>query len=193
MIPGDSAAPDIIKECRSHLRPAVVVFFVGGVTYGEVATLRLLGKLLSTGCVECRKGDDRGDHPDDQRGLADRGPAGKEKFMIASLESSSDVGVAMDRPVQLDHVEVLLSLRLLQFLFVFRQLVPDPVIQMPVAEVIVVVLPLVHCAAQQKDPRHAPEEYPRPSRNCALHKTENGGSEVIGIHLLGISTEFDGL
>ena len=46
IIPGDTVFPDIIRECRSHPRPAVVVFFVGGVTYGEIATLRLLGKMM---------------------------------------------------------------------------------------------------------------------------------------------------
>jgi len=39
--------PEFVKECRSHPRPAVVVYFVGGVTFGEVATIRLLSKLLS--------------------------------------------------------------------------------------------------------------------------------------------------
>lgn len=47
-IPGEIILPEIVKECKTHPRPAVVVYFVGGVTYGEVATIRLLGKLFST-------------------------------------------------------------------------------------------------------------------------------------------------
>lgn len=47
IIPGEIVLPENVKECRSHPRPAVVVYFVGGVTYGEVATIRLLSKLLS--------------------------------------------------------------------------------------------------------------------------------------------------
>ena len=47
LIPGDTVLPDIIRDCKSHPRPAVVVYFVGGVTFGEIATLRLLGKMLS--------------------------------------------------------------------------------------------------------------------------------------------------
>ena len=47
MLPGDTILPEYSKQCQSHPRPAVVVYFVGGVTYGEVATLRLLGKSLS--------------------------------------------------------------------------------------------------------------------------------------------------
>jgi hypothetical protein len=47
MLPGDTARPEFSKICQSHPRPAVVVYFVGGVTYGEVATLRLLAKMLS--------------------------------------------------------------------------------------------------------------------------------------------------
>jgi len=34
MIPGDTILPDFHKACNSHPRPAVVVYFVGGVTYG---------------------------------------------------------------------------------------------------------------------------------------------------------------
>lgn len=49
ILPGEIVIPENLRECRSHPRPAVVVFFVGGVTYGEVATIRLLGKLLSNG------------------------------------------------------------------------------------------------------------------------------------------------
>jgi hypothetical protein len=47
-IPGEIILPEIVKECRTHPKPAVVVYFVGGVTYGEVATIRLLSKLFST-------------------------------------------------------------------------------------------------------------------------------------------------
>jgi hypothetical protein len=46
-IPGEIILPEIVKECRTHPKPAVVVYFVGGVTYGEVATIRLLSKLFS--------------------------------------------------------------------------------------------------------------------------------------------------
>lgn len=46
IIPGEIVIPENVKECRSHPRPAVVVYFVGGVTYGEVATIRLLGKMF---------------------------------------------------------------------------------------------------------------------------------------------------
>ena len=34
MLPGEFGMPEFIKECDSHPRPAVVVFFIGGVTYG---------------------------------------------------------------------------------------------------------------------------------------------------------------
>ncbi len=47
MLPGDTIMPEFSKTCQSHPRPAVVVYFVGGVTYGEIATIRLLGKFLS--------------------------------------------------------------------------------------------------------------------------------------------------
>jgi hypothetical protein len=47
MLPGETIMPEFNKVCQSHPRPAVVVFFVGGTTYGEIATLRLLGRLLS--------------------------------------------------------------------------------------------------------------------------------------------------
>lgn len=39
--------PDNPRECTTHSRPAVVVYFIGGVTYGEVATMRYLSKVLS--------------------------------------------------------------------------------------------------------------------------------------------------
>ena len=48
MIYGETVIPENIKQCTSHPKPAVVVYFVGGVTYGEVATIRLLGKFFST-------------------------------------------------------------------------------------------------------------------------------------------------
>jgi hypothetical protein len=48
MLPGDTVMPEFPKVCQSHPCPAVVVYFVGGVTYGEIATIRLLGKFLST-------------------------------------------------------------------------------------------------------------------------------------------------
>jgi hypothetical protein len=48
MLPGDTVMPEFSKVCQSHPKPAVVVYFVGGVTYGEIATIRLLGKFLST-------------------------------------------------------------------------------------------------------------------------------------------------
>ena len=48
LMPGDTVMPEFNKVCQSHPRPAVIVYFVGGVTYGEIATLRLLGKFLST-------------------------------------------------------------------------------------------------------------------------------------------------
>ena len=38
--------PENVKECQTHPRPAVIVYFIGGVTYGEVATIRLLSKLV---------------------------------------------------------------------------------------------------------------------------------------------------
>jgi hypothetical protein len=48
ILPGDVVMPEFSKVCQSHPKPAVVVYFVGGVTYGEIATIRLLGKFLST-------------------------------------------------------------------------------------------------------------------------------------------------
>lgn len=47
IIPGEIVLPEVVKECKTHPRPAVVVYFIGGVTYSEVATLRLLSKLLN--------------------------------------------------------------------------------------------------------------------------------------------------
>lgn len=45
-IPGESISPEVIRPCTSSHHPAIVVYYVGGVTFGEVAALRLLGKLL---------------------------------------------------------------------------------------------------------------------------------------------------
>lgn len=45
MLPGDVIMPDNLRLCNSP-RPVVLVYFVGGVTSGEVAALRLLGRLL---------------------------------------------------------------------------------------------------------------------------------------------------
>lgn len=45
-IPGDVIAPEVIRPCTSANRPVILVYYVGGVTFGEVAALRLLGKLL---------------------------------------------------------------------------------------------------------------------------------------------------
>ena len=47
MLPGETILPEMVQNCTTHPKPVVLVYFIGGVTYGEVATLRLLGKLLS--------------------------------------------------------------------------------------------------------------------------------------------------
>lgn len=47
MLPGETIMPEYVEECMSHPKPVVLVYFIGGVTYGEIATLRLLGKILS--------------------------------------------------------------------------------------------------------------------------------------------------
>jgi hypothetical protein len=45
--------PDIIQPCTSTNKPVVIVYFVGGATYGEVAALRLLGRLIGREMVVC--------------------------------------------------------------------------------------------------------------------------------------------
>lgn len=47
MLPGETILPEYVEECTSHPKPVVLVYFIGGVTYGEIATLRLLAKILS--------------------------------------------------------------------------------------------------------------------------------------------------
>ena len=34
LLPGDTIMPQFSKTCNSHAKPAVIVYFVGGVTYG---------------------------------------------------------------------------------------------------------------------------------------------------------------
>jgi len=46
LIPGDVVAPEVIRPCPSNRRPVILVYYVGGVTFGEVSALRLLGKLI---------------------------------------------------------------------------------------------------------------------------------------------------
>ena len=47
MLPGETILPEYVEQCTSHPKPVVLVYFIGGVTYGQIATLRLLGKILS--------------------------------------------------------------------------------------------------------------------------------------------------
>jgi hypothetical protein len=46
LLPGETLMPDNVSPCTSSARPVVLVYFIGGVTYGEVAALRLLGKMF---------------------------------------------------------------------------------------------------------------------------------------------------
>jgi hypothetical protein len=46
MLPGETLMPDNVNPCTSSAKPVVLVYFIGGVTYGEVAALRLLGKMF---------------------------------------------------------------------------------------------------------------------------------------------------
>lgn len=46
LLPGETLMPDNVVPCNSTNKPVVLVYFIGGVTYGEVAALRLLGKMF---------------------------------------------------------------------------------------------------------------------------------------------------
>ena len=72
LLPFDTIMPEYSKQCTSHPRPAIVVYFVGGVTYGEVATLRLLGKFLSKIIRYFRKRNHCGDDRNDKRRFDDQ-------------------------------------------------------------------------------------------------------------------------
>ncbi len=52
LVPGDTIFPEVVRPCPAK-RPVVIVYFVGGVTYSEVAALRLLGQLENKEIVVC--------------------------------------------------------------------------------------------------------------------------------------------
>jgi hypothetical protein len=34
LLPGETILPEFVEECTSHPKPVVLVYFIGGVTYG---------------------------------------------------------------------------------------------------------------------------------------------------------------
>ena len=65
----------------------VLVYFIGGVTYGEIATLRLLGKILSNFLIKYRKGDRGGDYVNNKRGQNDKGLHGDLDFIMILIDT----------------------------------------------------------------------------------------------------------
>jgi hypothetical protein len=47
MIPGAKIEPEKITKPASERRPIVLIYMLGGVTYGEISAFRLLGKKFS--------------------------------------------------------------------------------------------------------------------------------------------------
>lgn len=46
ILPGETLMPEKIEFHPTNPKPVCLVYFVGGVTYGEIAALRLLGRLF---------------------------------------------------------------------------------------------------------------------------------------------------